>query len=158
MTRDRLDWDTVGAQEIIAAGVGVAGGLLPLLHDLQAAFGHVPDQAVPLLADALNLSRAEVHGVLSFYPDFRRSPPIGPVIRLCRAEACQARGARSVERALSEAFGAEMDQPPGPSGVALETVYCLGLCASGPAAIMDGRLVARLEGARLQEFIAGVEL
>ena len=158
MTHEVRDWDPIGAQAIIVAGAGVEGGLLPLLHALQETFGHVPDQAVPLLAETLNLSRAEVHGVLSFYPDFRRTPPIGPVIRLCRAEACQARGARAVETALSEAFGAEMGAHPGPTGVALEAVFCLGLCASGPAAIVDGQLVARLEGDRLKAFIAGVGL
>lgn len=151
------DWDAERAALIIAEGATVEGGLLPLLHSLQAAFGCVPEQAVPMLARALNLSRAEIHGVLSFYHDFRRTRPIGPVIQLCRAEACQARGARRVEAALSQAFATEIGKPPGPLGVAMEAVYCLGLCAVGPAAMVDGKPVARLDGDRLANLIAEVK-
>lgn len=156
MMPEPLEWDAERAAEVIAEGAGLEGGLLPLLHSLQTTFGCVPDEAVPMLAHALNLSRAEVHGVLSFYHDFRRTRPVGPVIRLCRAEACQARGARSVEAALSRALATEVDKPAGPLGVALESVYCLGLCAVGPAAMVDGALVARLDGDRLTKLIASV--
>jgi len=137
-------WSAARASEIIAEGG--AGALLPLLHALQAEFGCVPDAAVPLLASALNLSRAEVHGVLTFYHDFRRTPVEGHLVRLCRAEACQARGGREVEATLKAAL--EID-----AGVTLEAVYCLGLCASGPAALVNGKPVARLHGARLTQLI-----
>lgn len=139
-------WSAARAAEIIAERAQDPGALLPLLHMLQAAFGHVPDEATPLLAQALNLSRADVHGVLTFYRDFRRAPVNGSVVRLCRAEACQARGGRETERELAMALGPD-------SKVSLEGIYCLGLCASGPAALVDGRPLARLTGARLTQLI-----
>jgi formate dehydrogenase subunit gamma len=138
-------WSAARASEIIGEGAGAAGALLPLLHALHAEFGCVPEAAVPMLASALNLSRAEVHGVLTFYRDFRRAPVHGHVVRLCRAEACQARGGREVEQALKAAL---ID-----AGVTLEAVYCLGLCASGPAALVNGNPVARLQGVRLARLI-----
>ena len=142
-------WCVSRASEIIAAGGGTQDQLLPLLHNLQAEFGFIHETAVPLLASALNLSQAEVHGVVTFYHDFRRSPPQGPVVRLCRAEACQARGGRAVEQTLSDALA----KSKAPSGVTLEAVYCLGLCASGPAALVNGKPVARLTGPRLSQWI-----
>jgi len=128
--------------DIIASHADAPGALLPILHDLQAAFGFVPETAVEVVADALNLSRAEVQGVVSFYPDFRRAPPERPVIRLCRAEACQARGV------LDLVPLAEADER-----VSLETVYCLGLCASGPAAMVGDQVFARLDAAALARLI-----
>ena len=145
-------WNTAQASEIIAASGASPDQLLPLLQALQEAFGHVPPAATPLLALALNLSQAEVHGVISFYHDFRRVPPQGRTVRLCRAEACQARGGRVTEQALKVAI-ANLDASDGPQSVTLEAVYCLGLCAIGPAALVDGRPVARLEGARLARLI-----
>jgi len=139
-------WSAARAAEIIAEGRATAGALLPLLHALQDEFGHVPDEAVPLLAAELNLSRAEVHGVLTFYHDFRRTPARGRLVKLCRAEACQARGGRTAEAYLSAALREN-------AGVTLEAVYCLGLCASGPAALVDGRPVARLQGERLTRLV-----
>jgi len=145
-------WCATRASEIIAGGSGTQDQLLPILHALQAEFGFVHEAAVPLLASALNLSQAEVHGVVTFYHDFRRSPPQGSVVRLCRAEACQARGARAVEQALSDAL-AKSAETKTPSNVTLDAVYCLGLCASGPAALVNGRPVARLTGPRLSQWI-----
>lgn len=118
------------------------GALLPILNDVQAAFGHVPDAAVPLIAEALNLSRAEVHGVVTFYHDLKRVPADRPVIKLCRAEACQARG---VAR-LAPLF-------EGDPRIQVETVYCLGLCASGPAAMIGERVFARLGEASARRLI-----
>ncbi len=129
-------WSPERTVEIIAAQADLEGPLLPILHEIQAAFGHVPAAAVPIIAGALNLSRAEVHGVISFYHDFTAEPALGPTIKLCRAEACQARGVEALVRAV-EGRGT------------LEDVYCLGLCASGPAALIDGRPVARLTAERL---------
>jgi len=119
---------------ILGRHAGRPGALLPILHDVQQAFGHVAPALVPVIAEALNLSRAEVHGVISFYHDFRSHPADRTVVKLCRAEACQARG---VEK-LAPLF-------EGDGRIELETVYCLGLCASGPAAMIGERVVARLD-------------
>ena len=131
------------------------GALLPLLHDLQAALGYVPDEAVPAIANGLNLSRAEVHGVVTFYHDFRRAPPARHVVKLCRAEACQARGAAAIEAEAERRLGVAMGQARPDGEVALEPVYCLGLCATGPNAMVDGRPVSRLDSARLETITAG---
>jgi formate dehydrogenase subunit gamma len=114
------------------------GALLPILHDVQAAFGHVPRAAVPVIAHLLNLSRAEVHGVITFYHDFRETPPQRPIVKLCRAEACQARG---VDRLVEP-----LERDP---RITVESVYCLGLCASGPAAMIGDRVFGRLDEAGL---------
>ena len=116
------------------------GALLPLLHAIRDELGYVPDAAVPLVADGLNISRADVHGVLTFYHDFRRAPPGRHIVKICRAEACQARGGPAFEQAASDHLGLPMGSTHG--NVTLEPVYCLGLCATGPAALIDGRPVA----------------
>jgi formate dehydrogenase subunit gamma len=131
--------------EILRRHEGRAGALLPILNDVQAALGHVPAEAVPMIAEALNLSRADVHGVVTFYHDFKRAPADRPVIKLCRAEACQARGVE----ALAPVF--ETDQR-----VEVETVYCLGLCASGPSAMVGDRVFARLDEAGARKLIGEV--
>lgn len=123
---------------IIAAHQTREGPLLPILHDVQAAFGHVSEAAIRTIAQALNLSRAEVHGVVSFYHDFHAEPDDRPVIKLCRAESCQARGVEAVAAAL-----------PAQGRVKIETVYCLGLCSVGPNAMVGSTVHARLDAARL---------
>lgn len=140
---------------LVALHADRRGALLPLLHDLQAALGYVPDEAVPAIALGLNLSRAEVHGVVTFYHDFRRAPPARHVVRLCRAEACQARGAAAIEEEAAKRLGVAMGQARPDGEVALEPVYCLGLCATGPNAMVDGRPVSRLDSARLEAIAAG---
>ncbi len=132
------------AQEVIAAHANLEGAVLPILHALQAEFGYVPPDSLPLVADALNLSRAELHGIATFYHDFRSSPPAPLVVKLCRAEACQARG--------GEALAAYAEAQASP-GLAIEPIYCLGLCASGPAGFVDGALHARLTPTRLDALI-----
>jgi formate dehydrogenase subunit gamma len=112
------------------------GALLPILHEVQAAFGHVGEDDIRAIAAALNLTRAEVHGVVSFYHDFRSAPPDRPVIKLCQAEACQARGVSGL-RAIAE------EQ----TRVKVEAIYCLGLCAVGPAAMIGDAVHARLDAA-----------
>jgi formate dehydrogenase subunit gamma len=131
--------------EILRRHEGRKGALLPILNDVQAALGHVPPDAVPPIAEALNLSRAEVHGVVTFYHDFKRVPADRPVIKLCRAEACQARGVE----ALVPVF--ETDPR-----IEVETVYCLGLCASGPSAMVGDRLFARLDEGTARKLIGEV--
>jgi formate dehydrogenase subunit gamma len=140
----------------VARHISRRGALLPVLHDVQAALGYIPDQAVPAIAHGLNLSRAEVHGVVTFYHDFRRAPAARHVITLCRAEACQARGGRAIEAAVAERLGVAMGETRADGQVALEAVYCLGLCAIGPNAMVDGAPVSRLDAARLESIATAV--
>ncbi|HEY1881026.1 MAG TPA: formate dehydrogenase subunit gamma [Caulobacteraceae bacterium] len=136
--------------QLVARHAGRRGALLPVLHDLQERLGWLPDAAVPAIAHGLNLSRAEVHGVITFYHDFRRAPPARHIVKLCRAEACQARGGRRIEAAAAARLGVSMGEARADGQVALEPVYCLGLCAVGPVALVDGRPYARLDQARLE--------
>ena len=129
---------------IIAAHAGREGPLLPILHDVQHAFGCVDAAAEARIAHALNLSRAEVHGVVSFYHDFHDEPETRPVLKLCRAESCQARGVEAMVPAAQEAAG---------NRVLLKTVYCLGLCSVGPNARVGDRLHARLDEAALVRLV-----
>lgn len=142
--------------EIIARYQGVEGALLPILHDVQSYFGFVPPEVVPLVSEALSISRAEIHGVLTFYHDFRDAPAGRHVVKLCRAEACQTVGAdRLADRARAQ-LGIDWHETTGDGRVTLEPVFCLGLCACGPAAMVDGRLVARVDEKRLDTLIEEV--
>lgn len=148
------NWDPERAAGIVAAQASREGAMLPILHALQAEFGHIPAEAVPLVAQALNLSRAEVHGVISFYHDFRRHPPGRHVLRLCRAEACQSMGADALAERARERLGVGWGETSADGAVTLEPVFCLGLCACAPSAMLDGRLAARLTPARLDALLA----
>ena len=130
--------------EICAEHAGREGPLLPILHEVQTAFGCVDAEAERIIAHALNLSRAEVHGVTSFYHDFTAQPDPRPCIELCRAEACQARGVEALVSSAEAAAG---------SRVRIKTVYCFGLCAVGPNARFGSRLFARLDEAALVKVI-----
>ncbi|MBL0915525.1 MAG: NAD(P)H-dependent oxidoreductase subunit E [Sphingopyxis sp.] len=130
--------------------------LLPLLHALQDAIGYVDDALVPTIASGLNLSRADVHGVLTFYHDYRRKPAARHVVKLCRAESCQARGGAAIEAAAAERLGVAMGETRREGQVSLEPVYCLGLCAIGPNALVDGRPVARIDAAMIETIAAEV--
>src|SRR3954468_24980633 len=143
------DWTTERAAAIIAAGLDREGPLLPILHGFMEAFGYVPEPAVPMLAEALNLSRAEVHGVVTFYHDFRREPAGRHVVKLCRAESCQAMGCERLAGHLEQKLGIAFGETTVDGQVTLEAIYCLGLCALSPAAIVDDRVVGRLDEARL---------
>lgn len=140
--------------EIADAYASRPGALLPLLHAVQAELGYIDDRAVPVIAAALNLSRAEVHGVITFYHDFRRRPAGRHVIKLCRAESCQARGGAAIERALVDRLGVGIGETRRDGQVMLDAVYCLGLCAIGPNALVDGRPVARIDSAALDDIAA----
>ncbi|WP_414819845.1 NAD(P)H-dependent oxidoreductase subunit E [Sphingomonas sp. Root710] len=133
---------------------GRRGALLPLLHDLQAAVGKVDDAAVAAIAAELNLSRAEVHGVVSFYHDFRHVPAGRHIVKYCRAESCQSRGGAAIEAALARRLDVAMGETRADGRVTLEPVYCLGLCAVGPNALVDGVPVARIDGDAAIERIA----
>mgnify|MGYP006144923931 CR=1 FL=1 len=128
--------------DIVAEHAHREGPLLPILHDVQKAFGHVSEDAMRDIAQALNLTRAEVYGVVSFYHDFRKEAETRPILKLCRAEACKARGVDAlVPIAESQ------------SRVKLEAVYCLGMCSVGPAALVGDQVIARLDQARLSSLL-----
>jgi len=149
-------WSSERAAEIIASEAEREGALLPILHALQAEFGYVDRAAEPMIADVLNLSRAEVHGVVSFYHDFRREPAGRHVLRLCRAEACQAAGGDALAERAERLLGTPVGTTAPGGNVTLEAVYCLGLCATAPSAMLDGRVVGRLDVRRLDALLAEV--
>ena len=126
------------------------GALLPLLHAIQAALGYIPPDAVPVIAKSLNLSRAELHGVVTYYHFFRQVPAGRLVVQLCRAEACQARGADALIARAEEIFSCRMHETRADSAVTLEPVYCLGLCASSPAITVNERPYARMTAEKLE--------
>lgn len=146
---DHEPWNQDRAAAIIAAEAGREGAALPILHALQAEFGHVPRDAIPLIAKALNITRAEMHGIVTFYHDFRDHPPGRHVLRLCRAEACQAMGADALAAHACAQLEVDWHGTTPDGAVTLEPVFCLGLCAVGPAGMLDGRPLGRLDAARL---------
>ncbi len=135
--------------QVIAPLTALEGPLLPMLHAIQAAWGHVPQAAVPVLADVLNLGRAEVHGVISFYYDFRDHPAGRHVLKICRAEACQSMGGAAMAAGVLDRLGVDWHGTTPDGAVTVEPVYCLGLCACAPAAMLDGQLMGRVDGDRL---------
>lgn len=152
--------DTTNADDYAAAVARLAGDmgdeqtvLLPMLHALQEEFGYIDDLMVPAVASALNLSRADVHGVVTFYHDFRRQPSGRHRVRLCRAESCQARGAAAIERIATERLGLRMGETSSDGRVTLDAVYCLGLCAIGPNAMIDNVPVSRIDPATLDRLL-----
>jgi formate dehydrogenase subunit gamma len=141
---------------VVAERRNLEGPLLPILHELQAEFGHVPQEALPVIAEALNLSNAEVHGVVSFYHDFRKEPAGRHVIKLCRAEACQSMGGDAIAARLQALLGIGFHETAKDGSVTLDPVYCLGLCACAPAALVDGEPVGRLDDEALEAIAAEV--
>ncbi|MEG3125963.1 NAD(P)H-dependent oxidoreductase subunit E [Sphingomonas sp. GB1N7] len=129
------------------------GALLPLLHALQDEYGYIDDGLVPLIADALNLSRADVHGVITFYHDFRRSPPGRHRIKICRAESCRARGAIAVERAIVSAAGVAVGRSSADGSLTIDRIHCFGLCATGPNVMVDGRIRSRVDPMAIAELL-----
>lgn len=121
------------------------GPLLPILHEIQEEFGYVPPEALPVIAEELNLSRAEVHGVVTFYHDYRDHPPGRHVLKLCRAEACQSMGGDAVAERVKALLGIDFHQTTLDGSVTLEPVYCLGLCACAPSAMLDGEVYGRID-------------
>jgi formate dehydrogenase subunit gamma len=139
--------------EAIAAHRSTEGAALPMLHDIQAALGHVPREALPLLAEALNISRAEMHGIVSFYHDFRETPSGRHCVKLCQAEACQAMGGRALTEEVTRLFGVRLGETSADGALTMEPVYCLGLCAVSPAALVDGEPLGRVDAAMLAEVL-----
>lgn len=154
-----LDSDAVTqrVEQILTSHLGREGALLPILHDVQADFGHVPQAALPVIAKALNLSRAEVHGVVSFYHDFREAPAGRHVVKLCRAEACKSVGADRVADHAKARLGLDWHETSADGAVTLEPVFCLGLCACGPAALVDGRLMGRVDESVVDALLEGLK-
>ena len=147
-------WEEGRAQALIAERAGLPGALLPILHALQEHFGYVDPVAVPLVAEALNLSRAEVHGVVTFYHDFRQTPPGRHVLRVCRAEACQSMGADRLAGHIKARLGIDFHQTSPDGRVTLEPVFCLGNCACSPAIMVDNELYGRVTPQRFDAILS----
>ena len=135
---------------------GLEGPLLPILHGIQEEFGHVPQDALPVIAEALNISRAEVHGVVTFYHDYRSRPAGRHVLKVCQAESCQSMGSDAIAAKLKQLLGIGFHETTRDGSVTLEPVYCLGLCACSPAAMLDGEVIGRLDDEKLDEIVAEV--
>jgi formate dehydrogenase subunit gamma len=150
---DAAQWNATRAGAIIAAHTTMPGPLLPILHAIQAEFGCVPAEATSLIAQALNLSQADVHGVVTFYHDFRRAPAGQRVLKLCRAEACQAMGGTALSANLLVRLGVDWGETTADGTLTVEPVYCLGLCACAPAALLDGEPLGRLNDAALRDVL-----
>jgi formate dehydrogenase subunit gamma len=147
-------WDATRSAEIIAEHSATEGATLLILHALQEAFGYVPEPTIPMIASAFNLSRAEVHGVFTFYHDFRHEPAGRHVLKLCRAEACQAAGGDALAAHAESRLGIAMGNTTADDRVTLEPIYCLGLCATAPSAMLDGRVFGRLDEAKVDALIS----
>ena len=152
--RKAEQWSEALAREIIARHAQRDGALLPILHDIQHAFGYVPEPAIPVVADALNLSRAEVHGTFTFYHDFRREPAGRHVLKFCRAEACQAAGGDHLCERAEKKLGVKIGETTADARVTFEPVYCLGLCSVAPSAMLDGKIYGRLDEQRVDALVS----
>lgn len=141
-------------RRLAEARAAEAGALLPILHAIQDRLGHVPETAVPIVADVLNLSRAEVHGVVSFYHFFRTKPPGKQTLYVCRAEACQSMGSRALENYARAKLGVDFHETTADGRFSLEPVYCLGNCACSPAVMVDETVYGRVTPQRLDEILA----
>jgi formate dehydrogenase subunit gamma len=150
-----LDVEPVVA-DVVRRFADTPGALLPILHGVQHALGYVPTEAVPRIAAALNLSRAEVHGVVSFYHEFRDTPPGRHTLKICRAESCQAVGAEALVAEATHRAGIELGATSADGQVTVEAIYCLGLCALSPAIMLDDQLHARVTPAQLDALLDAV--
>jgi len=144
------DWNQQTADAIIARYEPVQASLLPILHAVQEEFGFISETAMRLIATSLNITRAEVYGVVSFYHDYRQAPAGRHVLKLCRAEACQAMGAEANAATLLNRLGLDWGGTTPDGRLTVEPIYCLGLCACAPTAMLDGELHARLDAAGLE--------
>jgi formate dehydrogenase subunit gamma len=147
------DQQSAKIRDLAEAQAGTAGALLPILHAIQDEFGHVPPAALEIVADVLNLSRAEVHGVVTFYHFFRTEPPGKRTLYLCRAEACQSMGGRALEKYARDKLGVDFHGTTSDGRVSLEPIYCLGNCACSPAVMVDETVYGRVTPQRLDEIL-----
>ena len=141
---------------VIDEFMSLEGPLLPILHGIQEEFGYIPSESLPIIAEALNISRAEVHGVVTFYHDYRSHPAGRHVLKLCRAEACQSMGGDAVAAQIQQALGIGFHETAKDGSVTLEPIYCLGLCACAPSAMLDGEVIGRLDADRIEEIVQEV--
>ena len=146
-------WDAEAAREIAVELKDAEGPLLPILHAYMERFGHINDEAIVLVADVLNLTRADVQGVVGFYHDFRREPAGRHVIKVCRAEACQSMGSEVLAARLERALGIPFGETTSDRQVTLEEVYCLGNCALSPSVMIDGELHGRADEGKVLELV-----
>jgi formate dehydrogenase subunit gamma len=149
-------FDAQEARGLIAERRSLPGAMLPILHALQERYGYIDATAIPLIAEALNLSKAETLGVVSFYRDFRRRPARGRVLKICRAESCQAMGCEALVARLETKLGVTINDDAD-AAFSLETVYCLGNCALSPAALLDGELIGRLDADGVDALVAAAQ-
>lgn len=156
MNRVTISTAALAVQRALTRHAERPGALLPVLHDVQAELGYVPADAVPSIAEALSLSRAEVHGVVTYYHFFRSTPPGRHVVQVCRAEACQACGAEELLAHAERSLGCARHETRADGAVTLEAAYCLGLCASSPAIQIDDRVHARVTPAKLDKLVAAL--
>ena len=159
VSRSRTDapWDKELALLRIRGFLDREGPLLPILHALQEEFGYIDEAAEPLIAEALNITRAEVHGVITFYHDFRRAPAGRHVLKLCRAESCQAAGGDQLAAHAESRLGIRLGSTTADGRITAEPVYCLGLCSVSPSAMIDGKVVGRLDAKKLDTLLAGID-
>ncbi|MGH7498212.1 MAG: formate dehydrogenase subunit gamma [Gemmatimonadales bacterium] len=153
---DRTTWVDVVDRVLVRLHT-VPGGLIPILHAIQEELGYIPPEAVPVIADGLNLSRAEVHGVVSFYHDFRSEPPGRHVVHVCRAESCQAVGAEALFAHACVRLGVETHGTSADGAVTLEPVYCLGNCALSPAVMVDRNVYGRVSPRRFDAILESLQ-
>lgn len=159
MTAKHTLIDTSPREALAARAVALRYGnkpdaLIEILHDLQEELGFIPETALPALAKSLNLSRAEVHGVVTFYHDFHRKPSGHHVIKVCRAEACQSMGAEELVRAIQKSLKVKFGETTSDGAITVEAAYCLGNCALSPAIMVDGKLVGRVDEAKFNAVVA----
>jgi len=147
------EWSSEAGARVVADASVVLGPLLPVLIALQEEFGYVDPAAVPLVAKALNVSRADVHGVMTFYSDLRTTPPGARTVAVCRGEACQSVGGRALEAHALDRLGVGFGETTPDGSVTLDQVFCLGLCALSPAVVVDGRAFGRVDTARFDEVV-----
>src|ERR1700723_300831 len=157
MKTSQVPWNKETVLERIRACLDQDGPLLPILHALQETFGYIDRAAEPIIAEALNISRAEVHGVVTFYHDFRSAPAGRHVLKLCRAEACQAAGGDALAARAESKLGISLGNTTADGRITVEAVYCLGLCSVSPSAMIDGKVVARLDAKKLDGLLAEVD-
>ena len=155
-TEVQIPWNPLEARRTAEVFQHWPGACVPILHALQHQFGYIHDEAIPIVADVVNISRAEVVGVVEFYTDFRREPPAKHVVKVCLAEACQSMGSAAVVERLTEKLGIGMGERTADANVELEAVYCLGNCALSPAIVVDGRLVGRASPDRAEALVSAV--
>jgi formate dehydrogenase subunit gamma len=150
-------WSEERARAVIAPLKGERGALMPVLHAIQLEFGCIDRRAIPVIADELNVTRSEVHGVLTFYSDFRDAPPGRSLLRICRGEACQAVGAERLAAHARELIGVDLGETTPDGAISLEQVFCLGNCAGGPTVMIDGRPYGRVDEARFDALVHDLE-